>query len=131
VLDDTPPLAPIISSFSFSGSQVTVDVEDVHDPESGIAEIEYSVRFPSGRTMDWARLADIQNPLYQSSDYLDRTVPLLLALSLNGPTPNEVGIRVTNSNGLQTVVWSGQQFVAQNPRSEISEILMNGPLLFP
>ena len=100
--------------------------------------------------MEWTRVTNLTRPHYNSRSYLDAGGPVLLppgggTIGLDGQRsfnlPSEVGIRVTNTNGLQTVIWSSDQVVAQpaNPYGTVqgvggtnqSDWQVNGTLFFP
>ena len=134
VLDDTPPLSPTITNVNITQFRATFDLSGVHDPESGIAEIE----FAADRNMEWTRVTNLLRPHYNSRSYLDAGGPVLLPIGAK--LPSEIGIRVTNTNGLHTVVWSSGQVVAQPAQNDtiqetggnsFSKWQMNGALFFP
>ena len=131
VIDDTPPPSPTIQSHSFNGSnRVSFTVTNVRDPQSGIVRVEYAVRNVSGQTGPWTPITSGPGVAYGTQSF-DRT---------NAPTqwsgftpPTEVGIRITNSNGLQRVVWSGQQLVFNGTQNNqvVQQWQSGGSFFFP
>ncbi|PSQ88234.1 MAG: hypothetical protein BRD45_07000 [Bacteroidetes bacterium QS_8_64_10] len=110
MLDDTAPPEPNITSHSFDGNNVTINVDEVKDPESGIVKVEYAVRNNNNqntrRRITWGELAPISGgPQTGSQDYSGTKDYTMNAPYMTGD-PNEVGIRVTNGRGQQTVVWT-------------------------
>ncbi len=100
ILDATEPLKPSITSSTQAttggGVRLTLKVEGVHDPESGILGVEY--RFSSGSSWEsWQSFASIYGKVTRKSNYT-RTRQFA-----SGSVPNRVQIRLTNGAGLQRV----------------------------
>jgi hypothetical protein len=112
VLDDTAPPKPTIAGFSVQGGGILLNIDDVHDPESGVVRVEYAVRDANGRTSSWSDLATIDGVQTASTDYYTLRSWASRVPAFFG-TPQDVGIRVTNSNGQQTVTWTHELLLVQ------------------
>jgi hypothetical protein len=105
--DTSPPKTPTIN-LSKSGDSMTIDISNLHDPESGVIKVEYRVCDTSNYMLDcfgvpgnwggWYDLVNYTSPrksLFQLSKQAN-----ISNLSYNNL---KVFVRITNRNGMQTV----------------------------
>jgi len=104
VYDMTPPVNPTIS-LSKNGNTMTIQVSNIYDPESGVDKVEYMVydtditRFYGQELVPWTDFISINRTQTNS---LNGSV----SVNISGRDyyKLKVSIRVTNKNGLQTIV---------------------------
>ncbi|MFH5884769.1 hypothetical protein ACG2F4_10705 [Halalkalibaculum sp. DA3122] len=109
-LDGSRPLTPSIDlSYNQSNSELQIDLENLEDPESGIASVEYSVRYLSWNTLvGWTDMHEHAGNKQGSFD-------LSGSVSLSGdqvddPTYITVHVRITNGAGLQRTAQKSVTF---------------------
>ncbi len=113
VIDKSIPAKPTVNLSSLSNKRARLTVSNIKDPQSGIRRVEYKVTTvgneSSGQWHDLVAITDLV-PAGQSTSieitFSYGVYPYMITLYRN----LEVGIRITNGNGLTRVVWlSGAQ----------------------
>lgn len=103
VLDQTPPDVPTLKLNYPGNNKITINANGLHDGQSGIRKVEYKVRTTGTNfSTEWRTLRSYHGVLNANRTYND-------SKTISDPYPrytSKVGIRVTNGNGEQTVVWS-------------------------
>jgi len=106
IYDTSPPKTPTIN-LSRSGDNMTIDISNLHDPESGVRRVEYRVCDTSNYMLNcfgvpgnWGGWYDLVNY------YLPRKSQFQLSKQVNISNLDynylKVFVRVTNRNGMQT-----------------------------
>jgi len=107
VLDTSAPPSPGMS-LTFNSGQLEIKATQLKDDQSGIAKVEYVVKEKYGSYnpyLQWNDLLTINGVRTTSFDYI-KTVSWG-----NMPSQTQVGIRLTNGNGMQSTYWyDGSQY---------------------
>jgi large repetitive protein len=112
IFDNTAPPVPSINA-TLDGSNLTVNMNNLRDPESGIRRVEYRVvNTSTGSTIrNWTNVIDNSTPQMGT---FSRSRSITVSSSLN-PINIRVYVRVTNGNGLQTVSNVNAVYSIVNP----------------
>jgi len=95
LLDDSAPTVSASATRGSGDSEVDVTIHEVHDPETGIASVEYASGYKQ-----WTEVDASPNPPTTPQSYSFTFTPNGLATAGDGPSA--VTIRVTNGAGQQT-----------------------------
>ena len=104
ILDTSPPDAPTVKLTHTMGNILRISLGGVHDGQSGISEVEYAITLANHINATW-------NPLWTNTGQPDRNRTMSFSRSASYPVTYKysrlkVGIRITNGNGQQRVVWT-------------------------
>jgi hypothetical protein len=121
IIDNTPPLSPVVQITPKINSSshkvvITLSTSNIYDPESGVEKVVYEVDKKSVKgnwhtSIAWKNLMNItgiKKDKQSSTEFV--TVPGKFAYS----DMYKVGVRVTNGNGMQRVVWSNPSQIIVN-----------------
>jgi hypothetical protein len=110
-LDETRPLTPSINlSYNRTTRQLSVSLNDIEDPESGIASVRYSVWYPNTFSIirSWSNMHS-HTGNRQGEFNLSKTVSFNQG-EIETPTNIRVKIRIKNGAGLERTFYKQVQY---------------------